>query len=117
MKRIPVCSGCKQPRAECPTCGKGFLEMTQQGEVPEFILVEATDPKYPDPKSHTPKPGNSDKADAKKDEEAKGNDSESNPGQTVRQTRQSPEQSIKILGYLKTGVSQYYYYIIIIIIN
>ena len=80
MKRIPVCSGCKQPRAECPTCGKGFLEMTQQGEVPEFILVEATDPKYPDPKS--PKPGNGDKADAKKDEEAKGNDSESNPGQT-----------------------------------
>lgn len=97
MKRIPVCTGCKKPRAECSDCGKGFLEVTQQGEVPEFILVEANDPKYPN-KSPTSKPANDGKADDDKkvEEEAKDKDSKPNSGQ--RNTGANQKQ-LSILNY------------------
>eukprot|EP00438_Fugacium_kawagutii_P022918 Skav229977 [mRNA] locus=scaffold372:264002:265517:+ [translate_table: standard] len=40
LKCIPVRIGCQQPNAECSTCHQGYVEVTQQGLVPAFKMVE-----------------------------------------------------------------------------
>ena len=40
VKKVPICTGCKLERAECPDCKMGYLEVTKKGLVCEFKEIE-----------------------------------------------------------------------------